>query len=41
MEFSLSASQENVQQIARKFAVERVAPLAREMDERRALRYQD
>ena len=37
MDFSLSASQESVQQIARKFALERVAPLAREMDERREM----
>ena len=34
MEFLLSALQENVQQTARNFSRERVAPLAREMDER-------
>lgn len=34
MDFSLSALQENVQQTARNFSRERVAPLAREMDER-------
>ncbi len=33
MEFSLSASQAAVQQLARKFADQRVAPLSREMDE--------
>jgi alkylation response protein AidB-like acyl-CoA dehydrogenase len=34
MEFSLSAPQAAVQQLARKFANERVAPLSREMDEK-------
>ena len=37
MEFALSALQAAVQQLARKFAEERVAPLAREMDERGAM----
>ena len=34
MEFSLSARQAAVQELARKFANERVAPLSREMDEK-------
>lgn len=37
MEFSLSAPQATVQQLARKFANERVAPLSREMDEQGAM----
>ena len=34
MEFSLSAPQAAVQQLARQFADQRVAPLSREMDEK-------
>lgn len=37
VEFSLSAPQAAVQQLARKFANERVAPLSREMDEQGAM----
>jgi alkylation response protein AidB-like acyl-CoA dehydrogenase len=37
MDFSLTRAQEHIQSLARTFAQERVAPLAREMDERGAM----